>query len=479
MNLFRSSAYSNLLSVAERAPLNTAKTQSLLVPILQGWQVPLQEFNADELNRALGRVDPAKCTLAYAQIAIDCVVLCRTSSQAELAAQAVRRLAGEGQLQQLLEYPAMLQRLADALRRLGEPALACSLLADVAESLVAQMAADRRSAGQGSEQRLGRSSGVRLTAVHVECARQCVLARSLALHRRVASRVLGVGLDGLGSLAGPQRGRAFMEYSYYGGMVLAALGEADAALRAWQRVFALPARHVSAIAIAAYKRRTLLHVARHGTRPKLPPFFAAAHARTIEGHAAPYVALADACCPPGVASLAPALARVDEMRAVLQSDENAGLARHLVSELPAHFIRRCGGVYASLHVERLAELIGFGAHPLAAARAGEPADVAGALARYIRAMSDPRVALDEGPMGLVVRFMPVRATVSALPNSALLLAGRGPADAERQWMEAVETKVAEAAALRGRLEELDRHLALTKEYAVASRDKALSSSSAA
>ncbi|KAJ2010945.1 hypothetical protein GGI06_004725, partial [Coemansia sp. S85] len=130
MNLFRGSAYSNLLSVAERAPLSIAKTHSLLVPLLQGWRVPLQEFNVDELNRALGRVDPARCTLAYAQIAIDCVVLCRTSEHAELAAQAVRRLAGEGQLQQFLDYPAMLQRLADALGRIGEPGLACSLLAD-------------------------------------------------------------------------------------------------------------------------------------------------------------------------------------------------------------------------------------------------------------------------------------------------------------------------------------------------------------
>ncbi|KAJ2067512.1 hypothetical protein GGI08_001345, partial [Coemansia sp. S2] len=172
MNLFRSTAYNSLVSVAERAPLSLARTQTVLVPILQGWRTPLDEFNADELNRALGRVDPAQCTLAYAQIAIDCVVLCRTAEQAGLAAQAVRRLAAEGRLEQFQEYPAMLQRLSDAVGRIGDHALACELLADVAESLIAQMAADPISTGLEPVQRLGRSSGVRLTPVHIECARQ-------------------------------------------------------------------------------------------------------------------------------------------------------------------------------------------------------------------------------------------------------------------------------------------------------------------
>ncbi|KAJ2836312.1 COP9 signalosome complex subunit 3 [Coemansia sp. 'formosensis'] len=474
MNLFRSSAYNNLVSVAERGPLNLAKTQTVLVPLLQGWRAPLEEFNADELTRALSRVDPATCTLAYAQIVVDSVLLCRTAEQAEVAAQAVRRLAAEGRLEQLQEYAPMLQRLADALGRLGDHALACGLLADVAESLIAQMAADQISTDDDAVQRLGgrSSGGVRLTPVHVECVRKCVLARRTVLHQRVAARVLGVPLDALGTLVSSgQRGRAFMEYSYYGGMVHAALGAHDEALLAWQRVFALPARHVSAISVAAYKRRTLLHVARHGTKPRLPSFFAAVHARAIEGHAAAYVGLADACCPAGVASLAPAVAKLADMRSILANDENAGLAALLEHALPAHYIRRCGAVYAALTVQRLAELIGFSAHPLVAPQRmrgvvlAEPIDVGAALAQYIREMDDPAVVLD----GPVVRFLPTRATASPLlPNAALVGAG-----AERLWADAVQRKVAEAQALRVRLEGLDRHLALTKEYAVASRDKSL------
>ncbi|KAJ1670124.1 hypothetical protein GGF38_001744, partial [Coemansia sp. RSA 25] len=300
------------------------------------------------------------------------------------------------------------------------------------------------------------------------CVRQCVLARRAVLHRRVAARVLGVRLDALGACFGAaQRGRALMEYSLYGGMVYAALGTDDDALRAWQRVFAVPARHVSAIAVAAFKRRALLHVAARGSRARLPAFYAAVHARALEAQAAAYVALADACCPAGVASLAPALARIGDMRGALVADENAGLADRLVHALPAHFVRRCGDVYASLRVDRLADLIGFSAHPLAAAGASTPGGVAGVLARYIRAMDDPTVVLDAGDA--VVRFVPARATVSALPNAALAGVGAN-ADAERQWAEAVGAKVAEATALRLRLEELDRHLALTKEYAIGSRD---------
>ncbi|KAJ2821504.1 hypothetical protein GGI24_004196, partial [Coemansia furcata] len=209
MNLFRSSAYNNLVSVAERGPLNLAKTQTMLVPLLQGWRAPLTEFNGEELTRALSRVDPATCTLAYAQIVVDSVLLCRTAEQAEVAAQAVRRLAAEGRLEQLQEYAPMLQRLADALGQLGDHELACGLLADVAESLIAQMAADQISTDGDGVQRLGRNGGVRLTPVHVECVRKCVLARRAVLHQRVAARVLGVPLDALGTLVGQgQRGRA-------------------------------------------------------------------------------------------------------------------------------------------------------------------------------------------------------------------------------------------------------------------------------
>ncbi|KAJ2327655.1 hypothetical protein GGI00_004404 [Coemansia sp. RSA 2681] len=462
MNLFRGgSAYNSLVSAAERGA--AGKAQGPLISLLQNWRAPLEEFSADELTRALGRVDPAQSTLAFAQIAVDCAALARTSEQFGLAAQALRRVAAEGRLEALLQaFPAMLQRLADAAARAGDAALACELLADMAEALIAHMAADQKIKDDG----LGRRGGVRLTAVHVECVRQCVLARRAALHRRVAARVLGVRLDALGACFGAAvRGRALVEYSLYGGMVYAALGADDDALRAWQRVFAVPARHVSAIAVAAFKRRALLHVAARGSRARLPAFYAAVHARALEAQAAAYVALADACCPAGVASLAPALARIGDMRGALAADENAGLADRLVHALPAHFVRRCGDVYASLRVDRLADLIGFSAHPLAAAGASTPGGVAGALARYIRAMDDPTVVLDAGDA--VVRFVPARATVSALPNAALAVVVAG---AERQWAEAVAAKVAEATALRLRLEELDRHLALTKEYAIGSRD---------
>ncbi|KAJ2619540.1 hypothetical protein GGF44_005613, partial [Coemansia sp. RSA 1694] len=130
MNLFRGgSAYNSLVSAAERGA--AGKAQGTLISLLQNWRVPLEEFSADELTRALGRVDPAQSTLAFAQIAVDCAVLARTSEQFGLAAAALRRVAAEGRLEALLQaFPAMLQRLADAAARAGDPALACELLAD-------------------------------------------------------------------------------------------------------------------------------------------------------------------------------------------------------------------------------------------------------------------------------------------------------------------------------------------------------------
>ncbi|KAJ2889893.1 hypothetical protein IWW38_004437, partial [Coemansia aciculifera] len=128
MNLFRSpSAYSNLVSVSERKPGSSSE----LVSVLRNWRAPLEEFNADELGRALGRLDIGKHTLAYAQIVVDSAMLARSNEQFDVFASALRRLAAEGQFGPLLQtFPMMLQRLAEAAARTNDHALACGLLAD-------------------------------------------------------------------------------------------------------------------------------------------------------------------------------------------------------------------------------------------------------------------------------------------------------------------------------------------------------------
>ncbi|KAJ2003757.1 hypothetical protein GGI04_002856 [Coemansia thaxteri] len=449
MNLFRNAGYAPLLALGEHAPLSESRTQSLLVPMLRNWKSPLTESGsdvnsngADVAREALERLDPRESTLAYAQVAVDCA----RSNQRDLAALAFRRLASAGRLAQFEQFPVMLQRVADAAGAGAFGAAdACALLADVAEALLQQMQ-ETASAGPVSYdvQPLAPAAGVRLTPVAVECARQCVLARRAALHARVSRLLAAYAAPGaLGRLVGTEgvsRARAFMEFSLYAGMVHAAHGADGAALAAWQRVLAVPSRHVSAVAVAAFKRRLLLHAAALGTRARPPACFAAAHVRILEAQAAPYVAVADACA--AATTLATPLAKLSDMRRVLAHDENAGLAARLVHAMPAHCIRRRARVYAAVPLPRLAELIGFAAHPLAR---DANTTVDAALAAYIRDMDDPAVILDADQ---IVRFQP---------------SSSGGADAECRWADAVEQKAAHVAQLRDRMDRLDRHLALTKE----------------
>ncbi|KAJ2757597.1 COP9 signalosome complex subunit 3, partial [Coemansia nantahalensis] len=315
----------------------------------------------------------------------------------------------------------------------------------------------------------GVDRGVRLTPLHVECLKQCLLGRRREQYERVAAAAAAVvgeaRFDSLGTMVAAPRGRAVMEYSLYAGMVCVGAGDVARAARLWTAVFALPSKHASAIQIAAYKRLVLAELELGGRRAQLPGCFAAAHARTVESQAAAYGALADAFA---ARSMAGAVERLAAMRATLVADGNAGLGARVMQAAPAHFVRRVGRAYARVTVGRLVDLTGFRAHPLAAG-GGDPHE---RLAQYVREMGDPAVALlDAGPAAtaaprdLVVCFADPAATAAA----ALPPAER--ARREELWAGRLAAKAREADGLRARLDGIDRHLALTKEHVTSMRDQ--------
>ncbi|KAI7822741.1 hypothetical protein BX661DRAFT_187073 [Kickxella alabastrina] len=478
----QTSAYNGLILAAAEGAGN-------LVQLVRGWQTPLREFQADVLSSALGQASLQASSLVFVQIVIDAANLATTAEHYKLVEAAMVRIgSGEVQFADVVRVPEMLQRLTGALERLagalGDYAQVGRLLADIVEALNSQMAADGISEQPGKalrRQRLGGGSGIRLTPLHVECVRQCVLARRRALSERVAQTVVSVPFAALGNFVSGDRARAMMEFRLYGGMVCASLGSDAAwveAQRQWSLVFALPGRHTSAIQAAAFKRLTLAHIMLDGSRARLPKFLASQHARAIELSAKYYALLADACV--GAKTLAPAMARLSEMRRVLTVDQNAALAEAVIMRLPAHVIRRVGTIYSSIRLGQLADTIDFSVHPLADSSGGKDR-LAASLARFIRTMGDPCVVVDDESDGgggaappvsasTTVRFVPARATLPALPNMA------APSAAERivteqQWAEAIQAKIAETEQLRERLNRLDRHLALTDEYAANSREQ--------
>ncbi|KAJ1663129.1 COP9 signalosome complex subunit 3 [Coemansia sp. RSA 1813] len=451
--------------------LLNADSSSAFFKLLRDWQCPFADFNADEFIRMLSSLDPSRSTLVYSQILVDALNLAATSDEFATLAEPLSELTRQIQFEQIALFPEILRRLAHVIRRMAQlsenSAYACSILVDIVETLNKQMALTRLppisiNDIKQHKQRLGSGSnhGVRLTPLHIECLRQCLLANRRTLHERVAQVVLATRLDAIGKLAG-QRLRPFLEYHHYAGMVYTGLQQMEQALHMWRMVFAVPTCYISTIQIHTFKRFTLAHVLVHGTRGSLPAMFVPAHVRPIESQAAAYVALADACA---TKQIALAVKAYEDMHSVLVKDSNLGLAMRLINELPAHCVRHCSGVYVRLPLNRLAQVINFSEHPLG--RNKDQGSVEDALGRYIQNMNDPCVVLEENGGVMAVRYVDARATVSPIPGAA-----EPPGvPLEVQWSQSIAAKAQEANALQQYLQEIDQHLALTRDYTARTKE---------
>ncbi|KAJ2354036.1 hypothetical protein GGF43_003348, partial [Coemansia sp. RSA 2618] len=391
------------------------------------------------------------------------------------------RICSEVELAQLEACPELMERLALALDRAGLVAKDHARVGEALVELVArvnrQMAETQehvssKSKGKGvarTEQLAANAQrGVRLTPLHIECLKQSLLAQRRDLHERVMRDVVLVRLDAIGHLLTKPKARSFMEYHLYAGMVCVGVDEFELATRMWQLVFALPAKHASAIQVAAYKRLLLLSLATSGQKARLPTFFANSHARVLESNAMAYVALADQF---SSKLMSQAVIKIQDMQGQLERDGNWALAMRLVNMMPRHFIKRVGSAYASLGIQQLMDITGFSAHPLAS-RASDPY---AALVLYIREMNDDSVVVVQSPGAAartaVVNFSDARATMSMVSGHDSTAA---QIQNEQQWAELIESKVRQIDELQQYLTKLDHHLALTKEYISSSRDQSTS-----
>ncbi|KAJ2279242.1 hypothetical protein GGH14_002834 [Coemansia sp. RSA 370] len=463
--------YENLVSTTNAAPVGTPAFNSSLVPLLKNWRAPLSEFNAEILGNALSMVDLEKTGVAYVQITVDALNLALTAEQMDTAFVAVLRISREAELGQLEAYPDGMWRLAQALESVGRTALGhvrvCEALVELVGRMNLQMIATRDHTKPRGKQTVrpdqlaaNASRGVRLTHLHIECLKQCLLAQRRDLYVRVMQNVIQVRLDAFGHLLVQPRARAFMEYHLYAGMVCVGLDELEWASRMWLLVFALPAKHTSAIQVAAYKRLMLLKLVMDGKKLQLPTFFANLHTRVLDNNALSYTALADmfASKSMGAASI-----KLHDMQGQFERDDNWALAALVVRTMPRHFIKRVGSAYASISVAQLASITEFGVHPLAS-RASDPH---AALVLYIQEMNDASVVVVQGPGVLardaVVNFSDTRATMGPVTD------GTAHIETEQQWAELIENKVQQVDELHQYLTKLDRHLALSKEYISAHR----------
>lgn len=472
-----SNPYTELYAAAAQSDSSLKELESLL----RDWTTSGPNLTFDQIVEALGQQQEQPFnTLIQIQVAVDMLLASATSEQLSQADQEVARLAELMEFSALAQYPEILSRLVDALSRVAQASndheLICRRLLALVERINHQMAETRkptqnlgqfyqtRKLGQGEKLDNKTGHGIRLTVLHTECLNQCLLAGRAELHAEVAAKVTDTKFDSFGRLV-YDRAESYMLFYFNAGMIYVGLRSYQQALDAWHMVFALPQRHLSAIQVATYKRLVLLNLVVYGCHKKLPQLLDDVHLRTVEGQASNYHALGNICG--STKTVGNVVDKVHNMEKELVADDNFGLAQQAVMECPAHLVRRQRKVFTRQRLIQLAEAIGFADHPLAA-DATDLVQVSAVLAQYIQQMNDPSAVLENTDVdNMTVRFVDPKTTAPVVHNNVNRdILQNQPVDmaVEQEWVRVLKANVEQTHLLQERLELLNGHLGLTKEY---------------
>ena len=196
-----------------------------------------------------------------------------------------------------------------------------------------------------------RNSPEHLTSVHANALQLALVAKLFKpvlglLHQRV--------LHVTKELMQP---RDFLLYFYYGGMCLAAVKEMSKALEMFQLGFTMPCQALNEIMVELHKKYVLVSLIVHGEVQPLPKYTANLVQRLIKNCCSEYNEIATAC---GTHEVSEVQLAVEKHKAVLQRDNNYGLAKQALEAVYSRNIQRLTQTFVTLSLTDIGEQVKLG-----------------------------------------------------------------------------------------------------------------------
>jgi COP9 signalosome complex subunit 3 len=264
-----------------------------------------------------------------------------------------------------------------------------------------------------------------LTLVHADLLRLCILARA---YRTAAPYVEREYLSLMDASTGSE---ALLSFYYYGGIVMAALRRYRRAMACFQAVMCAPLPALSAIAVEAFKKYSLVSLIEQGAVATTIPRMSQSHTmRHIKMRCFAYVELANAC-----ATFDPEVVGkfVAENKQAWQKDGNWGLVKRVSAALTKHNVTRLTKTYMTLSLKDIAE----------AARLASPQQAAAVISAM----------LDEGR---------IHATVS---HDGMVTFHEDPESYDTTAMvQRLDRQIRSVMALAGKLKEADQEIATSLQF---------------
>lgn len=151
--------------------------------------------------------------------------------------------------------------------------------------------------------------------------------------------------------------RDFLLYFYYGGMCFAAVKEMSKALEMFQLAFTMPCQALNEIMVEIHKKYVLLSLIVHGEVQSLPKYTSNLVQRLNKSCCSEYNDIATAC---GTHEVTEVEAAVERHKAVLQRDNNYGLAKQAMASVYSRNIQRLTQTFVTLSLEDIGQQVKLG-----------------------------------------------------------------------------------------------------------------------
>jgi len=196
-----------------------------------------------------------------------------------------------------------------------------------------------------------RDSPEHLTWIHADALQLALVAKLVKpVLGLLQQRVLHVSKDCM-------QPRDFLLYFYYGGMCFAAVKEMSKALDMFQLAFTMPCQALNEIMVETYKKFVLVSLIVHGEVQTLPKYTASLVQRLIKNCCSEYNEVATAC---GTHEVTEVQSSVEKHKALLQRDNNYGLAKQVLEAVYSRNIQRLTQTFVTLSLGDIGEQVKLG-----------------------------------------------------------------------------------------------------------------------
>ncbi|KAJ3045357.1 COP9 signalosome complex subunit 3 [Rhizophlyctis rosea] len=274
---------------------------------------------------------------------------------------------------------------------------------------------------------LGGEHGI-LTPLHPIMAKYCLLAK----HPRAALPILNADITVIDLYSGYLQYQDNLLYHYYGGILYILLKKFDRALDFFQVVVSAPAAVTSAIQIEAHRKYILVSLLLHGKVLSLPKYTAQPVTRTLRNQNVPYEDFAKAYESHNHARVN---AEITKYQQAFTNHHNFGLIIQCRESLMRRNIQQLTQTYLTLSLADIAKSVGL--------KSTEEAE------RHVLQM------IEEGQ---------VHATINHKEGGMVYFRDAPSRFDDQATVRLLNQQIGEANFIAGRVGELDKRLALTKDY---------------